>query len=562
MGNLYGWSDLPGEFGVVCRQYPPGDVRRYGASWEDADSSVAIQTAIDNAALLNIRAVAMGVYNCQSQVVFRSHADFGAAIFNMPGTLPVCVDVSGGIQPDGTLGRLFDKSILLPDVLNTTKPPVGWAGQGIGVRLANIYSCHIQMGKVRNFGIGLQAAAYNNGGNVHSKVFINHLENNHVNFDADCDDGDESHVNEITFIGGRLSFYSGQPMAGTRHIRINSVKTTINNLVFDHPSIEGDPEIHVESAGSYCDIYNARWESSHPRVHYFGTSINQGTRNRIFGGCDSDFIVFTHAGITGGNNHHIGYAVENRTLSGNGARLRNQSSNGSPVFTLYNTGVVPELAGPNDWTVQMCAAFYKAKGQADIEPRITIDSYTGRIYIGNGQTAPTNWFGSYNGSLLTNATIYPNADGTQNQGSANYRWGTAFYANAPVVTSDRREKSDIAPIDDAVLRAWARVNYVSFRLKDSVAQKGSRARLHVGVIAQEVEAAFKAEGLDPFAYGVLCYDEWGDRAEQRDADGNIIQEARGAGNRYGVRYDQALVLEAALMRHRMDNLEAALTARP
>ena len=33
-------------------------------------------------------------------------------------------------------------------------------------------------------------------------------------------------------------------------------------------------------------------------------------------------------------------------------------------------------------------------------------------------------------------------------------------------------------------------------------------RIHTGLIAQEIKKAFEGEGLDPFKYGVLCFDEW------------------------------------------------------
>lgn len=42
-----------------------------------------------------------------------------------------------------------------------------------------------------------------------------------------------------------------------------------------------------------------------------------------------------------------------------------------------------------------------------------------------------------------------------------------------------------------------------FRFKDAVAAKGDNARLHYGVIAQNVETAFKNEGLDP--ENTLCF---------------------------------------------------------
>ena len=79
-----------------------------------------------------------------------------------------------------------------------------------------------------------------------------------------------------------------------------------------------------------------------------------------------------------------------------------------------------------------------------------------------------------------------------------------------------------------------------FCFKDAVSIKGEDARIHVGVIAQEVVSAFQSEGLDATKYGLLCYDEWDEQPEEKDFDGNVIQQYRPAGNRYGIRYDQLL----------------------
>ena len=70
------------------------------------------------------------------------------------------------------------------------------------------------------------------------------------------------------------------------------------------------------------------------------------------------------------------------------------------------------------------------------------------------------------------------------------------------------------------------------------------------MIAQEVKAAFESEGLDPFAYGILCYDEWDEEEEVLGDDGAIISEKKEAGSRYGIRYEEALILECAYLRSR------------
>ena len=72
--------------------------------------------------------------------------------------------------------------------------------------------------------------------------------------------------------------------------------------------------------------------------------------------------------------------------------------------------------------------------------------------------------------------------------------------------------------------------------------------------------AFVAKGVDPFAYGVLCYDEWIDDTGVFDEEGNQVSTPIDAGSRYSIRYEEALVLEAALMRRATQRLEERIAA--
>jgi hypothetical protein len=144
--------------------------------------------------------------------------------------------------------------------------------------------------------------------------------------------------------------------------------------------------------------------------------------------------------------------------------------------------------------------------------------------------------------------ITPSVDNTQSLGNSTLRWSTVFAGTGTINTSDEREKQQIESIDHAVLSAWKKVNFKQFKFNDAVEKKGDAARLHFGVIAQQVKEAFESEGLDAFDYGLLCYDEWEAKDEIKDDEGNVIQPAVAAGNRYGVRYEEALALECAYQR--------------
>lgn len=171
--------------------------------------------------------------------------------------------------------------------------------------------------------------------------------------------------------------------------------------------------------------------------------------------------------------------------------------------------------------------------------------------------------------METNTTAYcdvnvpflPVNDNTLNLGSGSTRWKQLFAGTTTISTSDERLKDNITAVPDEVLDAWGEVNWYQYQFKDSIEEKGeTKARLHTGAIAQRIESIFESHGLDANKYGLLCYDEWKAEPAERDEDGNIVQEARPAGNRYSLRYEEALCMEAAYQRRRADRLEQRLEA--
>jgi len=139
-------------------------------------------------------------------------------------------------------------------------------------------------------------------------------------------------------------------------------------------------------------------------------------------------------------------------------------------------------------------------------------------------------------------TFSPEQDDLMQLGASSYRWTTVYATTPAINTSDEREKQDIANLDAAEKRVAGALKGLvkKFRFRDAVAKKGGNARIHVGVIAQEVIAAFRAEGLDPMRYAIVCYDEWDELPEVLEADGSVSRPKREAGNRYGVRYEELL----------------------
>lgn len=161
--------------------------------------------------------------------------------------------------------------------------------------------------------------------------------------------------------------------------------------------------------------------------------------------------------------------------------------------------------------------------------------------------------------LTYSKTFEPITDDDVSLGTASKRMSVIYAANGNIQTSDEREKQTREEgIEEAVLRAWGKVKYQQFKFKSAIEKKGDGARWHFGLLAQRVKEAFESEGIDAFAYGLLCYDEWEDEArtiyDENGADTGKKEIVTKAGNRYGIRYDEALALECAYLRHKLESL--------
>ena len=148
----------------------------------------------------------------------------------------------------------------------------------------------------------------------------------------------------------------------------------------------------------------------------------------------------------------------------------------------------------------------------------------------------------------------PGADNTYSLGTASFRWSEVFAAVGAINTSDARMKQQIRDVSEAENRVAQKLKGLlkAFKFNNAVSKKGEDARIHFGVIAQDVKAAFESEGLDAHQYALLCYDEWDaeykeDYAWVQNQNGEQVKEFTGtqtkireAGNSYGIRYDELL----------------------
>jgi len=136
--------------------------------------------------------------------------------------------------------------------------------------------------------------------------------------------------------------------------------------------------------------------------------------------------------------------------------------------------------------------------------------------------------------------LQPNGDNKLNLGDSGRRWKTVYAVTTSINNSDINEKQDIEELSEAELRVAVACKGLmrKYRWKDAVEEKGDDARIHFGIIAQDLQAAFEAEGLDAHRYAVFCSDTWWETytdvpaveaVEAQDAvydeEGNLVSEA-------------------------------------
>ena len=141
-----------------------------------------------------------------------------------------------------------------------------------------------------------------------------------------------------------------------------------------------------------------------------------------------------------------------------------------------------------------------------------------------------------NSSHLYGRNVFPFIDNTYDLGGSSSRWDDVYATNSNINTSDAREKQDIKELTEAEARVAVAAKGLlrTYRWKDAVEAKDNNtrsdeeARIHFGIVAQDLKAAFEAEGLDAGRYGMFVHSTWTD--EETDEERDLM----------GVRYSELL----------------------
>ncbi|MFT8463120.1 tail fiber domain-containing protein [Acetobacter persici] len=200
-----------------------------------------------------------------------------------------------------------------------------------------------------------------------------------------------------------------------------------------------------------------------------------------------------------------------------------------------------------------------------------------QMLFSNGSTKVTAqiWgiIDSDNKSAITTgalARLRPAQDGATDLGMSGFSWGNIYSKTAVQVTSDAAQKTIVGSLGDTAYTdgqklsdALFGLDTTLFQLNASIADKGAdKARVHAGFIAQQVEAAITASGLDPAKYAL-----WTNSPVYTDTlvDGMItntpVLDTNGKQTyTQMLRYEQILCVLFEAVKTKILSQEAALTA--
>jgi hypothetical protein len=197
------------------------------------------------------------------------------------------------------------------------------------------------------------------------------------------------------------------------------------------------------------------------------------------------------------------------------------------------------------------------------------NSTVGRIGCNGGEIwMADDTYGGFGFSTHATSKITPcdssgaNNDNVLDLGHSDSRFDDIYATNGTIQTSDQNEKQQIASLTDAEITAAKAISqlFKTFKWNDKVAAKGDAARTHTGVIAQDVEAAMTAAGLDAGDYAFFISATWWEADGETYYNADDAPEGATQHNRKGIRYPELLSFVGAATEQRLANIETRLTA--
>jgi hypothetical protein len=212
----------------------------------------------------------------------------------------------------------------------------------------------------------------------------------------------------------------------------------------------------------------------------------------------------------------------------------------------------------------------------------TVGVSGGRIFFAD--QAQNTGISFYQACLLPTNINGAAVDNVYDCGHPSYRWDDIRATNGTIQTSDQNEKQQISALTNAEMTAAKAIStlFKTFKWNSAVSAKGDAARTHAGVIAQDIQAAMTAAGLDAGDYAFFISNTWWETqtevpAVEADEENGIeavaaytstdiydtaeeAPEGATKRTRMGIRYPELLSFVGAATEQRLTNVEARITA--
>lgn len=493
-------------------------VKDFGAVGDGvADDTAAIQAAINANAAVYIPA---GTYKINSTIVASYAKKQGPAIYG-----------------DGP-----NTSKLVPTGAVSVALQIGESGaftnnyrvEGVGVDMANMSDANTSIGL--NFNSAFWGAVEN------FRTFNEGTAKRSISFGGSC------YVARFTDCVGRIFEVKGANSA-SRATTVLVQNSEFNQAYLRNAEFINFKDCHIGPTGTTLDKFDCDTVRG---LFVSGVDIEgSGVAYKLGSNCEKFFRIGNFYTGFAGTYQTGSFSNRENSYDFDGTLSSEMHNSQQQIFVAaYQAGVSQNfrtmsgnLSGPifqHNENATLRIKFGNATSDShvlwDINSNVNLQSRNGTFTFGNSN-------GGAQVVCETIKTFRSVDDAVTNLGTLSYRWAQVYSATGTINTSDEREKQNINALDAAEIRVAAALKGMikKFRFRDAVAIKGENARIHVGVIAQEVMAAFEAEGLDPMRYAIVCYDEWD---AEIDEEGN---EVRPAGNRHGVRYEELLAFIIAAL---------------
>lgn len=233
-----------------------------------------------------------------------------------------------------------------------------------------------------------------------------------------------------------------------------------------------------------------------------------------------------------------------------------------------NQNVISGIYGPGSVNFQAGMGTFK-DGSGNLAATTLLSKSGVRAYVNSTEVAAgteTARFGVSSSNifntLVVTGAVQPATANTYNCGVSGAPWAGGFTQTAFTITSGAKFKGEPLDITDAMMDAIEECPPIQYQLLDRLAEKGpDGARWHFGTIAERLEDAFTRHGLDVRRYAFFCEDYVEYKPAVIDEETGLeLEPEQEEGFRLGVRYEELLMLEAALQRRSVSRLISRIEA--